>query len=252
MFKEEIMLKGQIAIVTGASRGIGKAIVLKFAEQGAKVAFNYSSDDKAANQLIEELTKMGAEHLVFKGSVTDKKFVASMIDEIKKKWGGVDILVNNAGIIKDKPLLMLAEEDWDNVLNVHLKGAYFFSKAVISSMMAKKKGSIINISSLSGIFGREYQTNYGAAKAGLLGFTKCLAREVGNYNIRVNAITVGFINTSMTKQLPKDIIAKMTDLIPLKRTGEPEEVANTVLFLASDLSSYMTGATLNLTGGQYM
>lgn len=246
------LLENCVAIVTGASRGIGSAIVKKFAEHGAKVAFNYSSDDKSANELIKELQKIGCDYLVFKGSVTDLSFVRDMVEEVKQKYNRIDILVNNAGIIRDKPILMMSENDWDDVINVNLKSAFYFTKSVVSTMIAAKKGSIINISSLTGVFGREMQCNYGAAKAGLIGFTKCLARELGQFNIRVNAIAAGLIDTRMTKQLPPDIKNKLIDLIPLKRIGQPEEVANVALFLASELSSFITGAVINLTGGQYM
>jgi 3-oxoacyl-[acyl-carrier protein] reductase len=248
----EKLLQNKVAIVTGASRGIGRAIVLKLCNEGAKVAFNYSSDEKSVAETIKLLEEQKCEYLVFKGSVTDVNFVKLMVDEVKKKWQTIDILVNNAGIIKDKPLLMMSEDDWDEVISVSLKGAFYFTKYCISSMIAQKNGAIVNISSLSGVFGREAQTNYGAAKAGLLGFTKCLAREVGKYNVRVNAVMVGLIDTRMTKQLPRDIKEELIKLIPLGRIGQPEEVANTVLFLVSSLSSYITGAVINLTGGQYM
>jgi len=248
----EKLLHNKVAIVTGASRGIGRAIVLKLCSEGAKVAFNYSSDERSVAETIKLLEEQKYEYLVFKGSVTDINFVKSMVEEVKKKWQAIDILVNNAGIIKDKPLLMMSENDWDEVISVNLKGTFYFTKNVISTMIAQKNGTIVNISSLSGVFGREAQTNYGAAKAGLLGFTKCLAREVGRYNIRVNAVVVGLIDTRMTKQLPREIKENLINLIPLGRIGQPEEVANTVLFLVSDLSSYITGAIINLTGGQYM
>jgi len=248
----EKLLQNKVAIVTGASRGIGRAIVLKLYNEGAKVAFNYSSDEKSVAETIKLLEEQKCEYLVFKGSVKDVNFVKSMVDEVKKKWQTIDILVNNAGIIKDKPLLMMSEDDWDEVIYVNLKGAFYFTKYCISSMIAQKNGAIVNISSLSGVFGREAQTNYGAAKAGLLGFTKCLSREVGKYNVRVNAVMVGLIDTRMTKQLPRDIKEELIKLIPLGRIGQPEEVANTVLFLVSSLSSYITGAVINLTGGQYM
>jgi len=248
----EKLLGNKIAIVTGASRGIGKAIVLKLGNEGAKVAFNYSSDDKSASEVIKALDESECEYLVFKGSVADLTFVRSMIEKEREKWQRIDILVNNAGIIRDKPLLILSEKDWDDVLTVNLKGPFYFTKYIISTMIAQKSGSIVNISSLTGLFGRESQANYGAAKAGLIGFTKCLARELGRYNIRVNAIACGLIDTRMTKQLPKDISQELIKLIPLGRIGKPEEVANTLLFLVSDLASYITGAVINLTGGQYM
>lgn len=195
---------------------------------------------------------MGADYLIIKGSVADRTFVKEMVDETKKKWKRIDILVNNAGIIKDRPILLMPEKDWDDVLNVNLKSMYYTGKDVLSTMIAQKWGRIINISSLTAIAGRESQTNYGAAKAGVIGFTKCLAREVAPYSVLVNCIVAGLIDTQMTKKLPRDILAQLKGLIPLGRLGEPEEVANVVLFLSSDLCSYMTGAVLNVSGGEYM
>jgi len=183
--------------------------------------------------------------------VTDSEFVDSMVEDVKDRWGDVDVLVNNAGITRDDPLMMMSEENWDEVLDVNLKGPYHFTKKVVRSMMAQKHGTIVNIASLSGVFGREMQANYGASKGGLIGFTKCLARELGP-DIRVNSIAAGLIDTRMTKKLDPEIKDKLMDVIPLERVGEPEEVAKAVLFLVSDLSSYVSGATLNLTGGQYM
>jgi len=175
-----------------------------------------------------------------------------MVSEVKRKWKRIDTLVNNAGIIRDRPLLLMPEKDWDDVLNTNLKSMYYTSKAVLSTMIAQRWGRIINISSLTAIAGRETQTNYGAAKAGVIGFTKSLAREIGQYSILVNAIVAGLIDTQMTKKLPREIMAQLKPLIPLGRLGRPEEVADVVLFLSSDLCSYITGAVLNVSGGEYM
>lgn len=246
------MVQDRVAIVTGASRGIGRAIALKLAEEGARVVINYSRSDREAEEVKEKMSQLGADYLIFKGSVSDRIFVKEMIDETKKKWKRIDILVNNAGIIKDRPLLLMPEKDWDDVLNVNLKSMYYTGKAVLSTMIAQKWGRIINISSLTAIAGRESQTNYGAAKAGVIGFTKCLARETAQYSVLVNCIVAGLIDTQMTKKLPRDILAQLKGLIPLGRLGEPEEVAKVVLFLSSDLCSYMTGAVLNVSGGEYM
>jgi len=248
----ELLLKDKVAIVTGGSRGIGRAIALRLGEEGAKVAINYSRSDHDAEETKEKLLHSKIEYLVFKGSVTEQRFVKEMVDEVKRRWKRIDILVNNAGIIKDRPLLLMSEKDWDDVLNVNLKGMYYTSKAVLSTMIAQRWGRIINISSLTAIAGRETQTNYGAAKAGVIGFTKSLAREVGQYSILVNTIVAGLIDTQMTKKLPRDILAQLKGLIPLGRLGKPEEVGNVVLFLSSELCSYMTGAVLNVSGREYM
>lgn len=248
----ELLLKDKVAIVTGGSRGIGRAIALRLGQEGAKVAINYSRSDHDAEETKEKLSQFGIDYLVFKGSVADQGFAKEMISEVKRKWKRIDTLVNNAGIIRDRPLLLMPEKDWDDVLNTNLKSMYYTSKAVLSTMIAQRWGRIINISSLTAIAGRETQTNYGAAKAGVIGFTKSLAREIGQYSILVNAIVAGLIDTQMTKKLPREIMAQLKPLIPLGRLGRPEEVADVVLFLSSDLCSYITGAVLNVSGGEYM
>jgi len=248
----ELLLKDKVAIVTGGSRGIGRAIALRLGQEGAKVAINYSRSDHDAEETKEKLSQFGIDYLVFKGSVADQEFVKEMVSEVKRKWKRIDTLVNNAGIIRDRPLLLMPEKDWDDVLNTNLKSMYYTSKAVLSTMIAQRWGRIINISSLTAIAGRETQTNYGAAKAGVIGFTKSLAREIGQYSILVNAIVAGLIDTQMTKKLPREIMAQLKPLIPLGRLGRPEEVADVVLFLSSDLCSYITGAVLNVSGGEYM
>lgn len=246
------MLRDKVAIVTGSSRGIGKAIALKYAEMGAKVVLNHRKSDKEIEDVECKLKEIGASYLIFKGSVTDREFVKDMIKEVKIQWKHIDILVNNAGIIKDCPLLLMSEKSWNDVIDVNLKGTFYLCKETISTMMAQKDGRIVNISSLTAIAGREGQTNYGAAKAGVLGFTRSLAREVGKYGIRVNAIVAGLVDTQMTKKIPKEIINQIIPMIPLGRFANPEEIANVALFLASDMSSYMTGAVLNVSGGEYM
>ena len=245
-------IQGKIAIVTGSSRGIGRAIALALGKSGAKLVLTYSKNDKDMDETKSIMASYGIEYLVFKGSVENRLFSKQVVSDVKAKWGGVDILVNNAGIIKDRPLMLMSEQDWDQVIDVNLKGAFNFSKEVLSSMMSRNAGRIINISSLTAIAGREAQTNYGAAKAGLIGFTKSLAREAGYKNILVNAIVAGLIDTQMIKKVPRELVKKLEEFIPLRRIGKPEEVANVVLFLASDLSSYMTGAVLNISGGEYM
>ncbi len=245
-------LANKTSIITGASRGIGKQIAIQLAQCGAKVALVYSKSDRDMENVKEELKALGADYLIFKGSVTDKEFVKSMIKDIKNNWGKIDFLVNNAGITKDRPLMLMPEKDWDDVIDVNLKSAYYLSKEVLSSMFSSKSGQIINISSLTAIAGREAQTNYGAAKAGLIGFTKSLAREVGPKGIRVNAIVAGLIDTQMIKKIPKEMMQVALEHIPLRRIGKPEEVAKAVLFLASDMSSYITGSVINVSGGKYM
>ncbi|MHA1675829.1 MAG: beta-ketoacyl-ACP reductase [Candidatus Njordarchaeales archaeon] len=246
------MLENKVVIITGSSRGIGQAVALRLSENKAKVVINYSKNDKDAERIINVLGKRGAEFMVYKGSVSDRSFVMKMIKQTKEKWGRIDVLVNNAGISKDHPLMLLPERDWDDVIAVNLKGAYYCTKAVLSTMIAQRWGRIINISSLTAVSGREGQTNYAAAKAGLIGFTKSLARETAKYNVLVNAIVVGLIDTLMTKRLSLDILNKIKKMIPLGRLGMPEEVANVCIFLSSEFSSYITGAALNVTGGAYM
>lgn len=246
------LIEGKVAIVTGGVRGIGAATSLLFGRHGAKVCINYNKSIADAKKMGEQFTANQWDHLLMQGSVTDKVFIRDMVAAVKEKWGRVDIVVNNAGIVRDKSLLFMSDEDWDTVLDTDLKSAFYLSKEVISTMIAQRSGRIINISSLTALTGREGQTNYGAAKAGLIGFTKSLAREVAQYNILVNAIAAGLIDTRMTKKLKKEILDKIIEFIPLQRMGTPEEIAAITLFLASDLSSYMTGTVLNATGGQYM
>jgi 3-oxoacyl-[acyl-carrier protein] reductase len=246
------LLKNKIALISGASRGIGAAIAKCFAQEKAKVAIIFNKSEKEAEILKNEIVQNDGECLMFKGSVADFSRMKEIVKAIKENWGKIDILVNNAGIIKDKPLLLMNENEWDEVINTNLKGAFFLTKASLSTMIAQKQGKIINISSLTAMFGRPGQTNYGSAKAGLLGFTKSLARELAPYGILVNSIIYGLIDTQMTKSIPRPILEDLKKLIPLGRVGTPQEAANAALFLASTLSSYITGATLNVTGGEYM
>jgi 3-oxoacyl-[acyl-carrier protein] reductase len=246
------LIEGRVAIITGGARGIGAAISNLFGQNGAKVCINYNASIADAKKIGEQFTINRWDHLLMQGSVTDKEFIREMVTAVKEKWGRIDIVVNNAGIVRDKNLLFMSDDDWDTVVNTDLKSAFYLCKEVISTMIAQRCGRIINISSLTALMGREGQANYGAAKAGLIGFTKSLAREVANYNILVNAIAAGLIDTRMTKKMKKELREKLVELIPLQRIGTPEEIAAVALFLASDLSSYMTGTVLNVTGGQYM
>uniref|UniRef100_A0A450S544 3-oxoacyl-[acyl-carrier protein] reductase n=1 Tax=Candidatus Kentrum sp. FM TaxID=2126340 RepID=A0A450S544_9GAMM len=245
-------LNGQVALITGSSRGIGRAIAYAFASHGCRVVLNHTREGKDIVKTREELDAIGTDYRVFRGSVADAVFVNDMVETVVGEWGRIDILVNNAGINRDKPTMLLPERDWDEVIDTNLKGAFLCSKAVTKPMISQRSGRIINISSLTAVAGREGQSNYGAAKAGLIGMTKSMARELGAYNILVNALIVGLIDTLMTKKLPRAIQADLKKIIPLGRIGQPEEVANVCLFLASELSTYITGSTINCSGGGYM
>lgn len=246
------LLTEKVAIITGSSRGIGRAIAIRFSENGAKVVLNHTKTGRDIDETVAILSSKGADFMVCRGSVHDKDFVQHMVKDVKERYGRIDILVNNAGITRDRPLMLMPERDWDDVINTNLKGAYLCSKAVMSAMIEQRWGKIINITSITAVAGREGQTNYGAAKAGLIGFTKSLARETAKYNILVNAIVAGLIDTLITKRLPGDIMDDLKRLIPVGRIGRPDEIADVCLFFASEMSSYVTGAILNVSGGGYM
>ncbi len=236
--------------MTGGSRGIGRAIVLELINQGAKVAFTYIKSDEAAAQLLEEIKKLKAEAIAIKKTSRDFNSAKEIIKETIEKFGSLDILVNNAGIIKDKALMMMEPSEWQEVIETNLTGYFNMAKASIVTMMKQKSGNIINISSVAGIVGMPRQVNYAAAKAGIIGFTKSLAKEVAPYNIRVNAIAPGYIETDMTKDLKeKD---KLIEKIPVGRFGKPEEVAKAVSFLAGEQSGYITGQVIKVDGGLVM
>lgn len=242
-------LSGKVCLVTGGSKGIGRSICIEFAKNGADIALNYSSDEIAAAQTAEEIKKLGAKVETFKTDVSDFEQVEKMVKDIYDKLGRIDILVNNAGITKDALLLRMTEKEWDKVIDVNLKGVFNTSKACIKYMLKQKQGGrIINISSIVGIYGNAGQTNYAAAKAGIIGFTKSLAKEVGSRDITVNAIAPGFIRTDMTfSLLQKD--SDISKNIPLKRLGNPEDVAKAAAFLASEDASYITGQVIAVDGG---
>ena len=247
-------VKDKVAIVTGSSRGIGKEIALKFAENGAKVVVNYPVDGEADNaeQLVAEIKDLGSEAVAIKADVTDSKEVKSLVKKTRKEFDRIDILVNNAGITRDKLLMRMKEEDWDSVLDVNLKGAFNTTKAVSRVMMKQRAGTVINVASVVGLMGNAGQANYSASKAGLIGFTKSVAREFAKRNITVNAVAPGFIETAMTDELSDKVVEEMTSNIPLEDFGQPEDVANAVLFLASDLSNYITGEVIRVDGGMAM
>ncbi|TRZ83251.1 MAG: 3-oxoacyl-[acyl-carrier-protein] reductase [Sediminibacterium sp.] len=246
------LLTGKVAIVTGAARGIGAAIALKLAAQGAHIAFTYVSDTSAekANNLVAEIEKLGVKAKAYKTNAADFTACESFVNEVVASFGTVDICVNNAGISKDNLLLRMTPEQWDDVINTNLKSIYNMTKHVIRPMMKAKSGSIINMSSIIGIRGNAGQSSYAASKAGVIGFTKSIALEIGSRNIRCNAIAPGFVETDMTHYLNEGDAGKaFLDKIPLGRFGKAEEIANTTLFLASDLSSYITGQVISACGG---
>jgi 3-oxoacyl-[acyl-carrier protein] reductase len=242
-------LEGEIALVTGASRGIGKAIAERLAADGATV-IGTATTDKGAEAITAYLQASGGKGLCL--NVTDNESVAAVIKQITDEFGAVSILVNNAGITKDNLLMMMKEEQWDDVINTNLTSVYRLSKSVLRSMMKARKGRIINIASVVGSTGNPGQTNYSATKAGILGFTKSLAREIGSRNITVNAVAPGFIDTDMTRELAEEQRAALVSQIPLSRLGDPEDIANAVAFLAGPEASYITGETLHVNGGMYM
>ena len=248
----ENMLKDKVALVTGASRGIGKAIAIALAHQGAKVAINYSSSDDVAIEVCEIIRKNGGTAEIFKAKVNVEEEVDSMFAAIEEKLGSVEILVNNAGITKDNLLMRMKTEEWDNVIDVNLKGAFLCTRRVLKGMMKARYGKIINISSVVGFSGNAGQFNYSATKAGIIGMTKSAALELGSRGIRVNAVAPGFIETDMTAVLTDEVKAAYMEKIPLKALGKVEDIANAVVYLASPLSDYMTGQTLHLNGGLYL
>lgn len=245
-------LANKIALVTGGSRGIGKAIVLELAKSGAHVAINFAGNREAAEQVAQEVEALGRKSMLLQANVADSTAVQAMVKQVIDQFGQIDILVNNAGITRDNLMMRMKEEEWDDVLNINLKGVFNCTKAVTRQMMKQRSGRIINISSVVGAMGNAGQANYAAAKAGVIGLTKSAARELASRGITVNAVAPGFITTDMTAVLDEEIIKQLTAQIPLSRLGQPEDIAKAVRFLASDEASYMTGQTLHIDGGMYM
>ena len=243
------LLEGKTAIITGASRGIGKGIAIIFAEHGANVAFTYSSSIEAAKSLEKELHSHGTIVKGYQSNAANFDDSQKLAEEVLNDFGNIDILINNAGITKDNLLMRMVEDDFDKVIEVNLKSVFNMTKAVQRTMLKQRKGSIINMSSVVGVKGNAGQTNYAASKAGIIGFSKSVALELGSRNIRCNVIAPGFIETEMTAKLDKEIVSEWRSGIPLKRGGSPKDIANACVFLASDLSSYITGQTLNVDGG---
>ncbi|OAB78273.1 3-oxoacyl-[acyl-carrier-protein] reductase [Cochleicola gelatinilyticus] len=243
------LLEGKTAIITGGSRGIGKGIVEVFAKHGANVAFTYNSSSEAANALADELSETGIKAKAYKSDASNYEQSQDLASEVLKDFGSIDILINNAGITKDNLLMRISEEDFDKVIEVNLKSVFNMTKAVQRTMLKQRKGSIINMSSVVGVKGNAGQTNYAASKAGIIGFTKSVALELGSRDIRCNAIAPGFIETEMTGKLDEATVQSWREAIPLKRGGSPEDIANACVFLGSDLSSYITGQVMNVDGG---
>jgi 3-oxoacyl-[acyl-carrier protein] reductase len=244
------LLENKVSIITGATRGIGKRIVELFADQGSHIIFTYiSSDEKAPRDLESELQAKGVKAKGYKFNVADFAACEEMANDVVKEFGSIDVVVNNAGITRDNLLMRMSEEQWDEVINTNLKSVFNMTKAVQRTMLKQRKGSIVNMSSVVGVKGNAGQANYAASKAGLLGFTKSVALELGSRNIRCNAIAPGFIETEMTGALDEATVEGWRNAIPLKRAGTTEDVANLALFLASDMSAYITGQTINVDGG---
>jgi 3-oxoacyl-[acyl-carrier protein] reductase len=245
------LLENKLAIITGATRGIGREIAVEFAKQGANIAFTFSSSVDAAIALEKELTNLGVKAKGYQSNAADFDAAQALAKEVLKEFGTIDILVNNAGITKDNLLMRITEEDFDKVIEVNLKSVFNLTKAVIRPMMKQRSGSIINMSSIVGLKGNAGQTNYAASKAGIVGFSKSVALELGSRNIRSNVVAPGFIETEMTTKLDEATVQNWRDGIPLKRGGQPIDIANACVFLASDMSSYITGQTLSVDGGMH-
>ncbi len=243
------LLEGKTALITGASRGIGKSIAIRFANEGADIAITNIFDDDEFKATVKELEALGVKAKGYVSNAADFNDAIKLIDSVVADFSRIDILVNNAGITKDTLLMRMTEDQWDAVIAVNLKSVFNLSKAVLQPMLKQKSGSIINMSSVVGVSGNAGQSNYSASKAGIIGFTKSVAKEVGSRNIRCNAIAPGFIMTEMTDKLPEDVKKEWINKIPLKRGGTPEDVANTALYLASELSSFVSGQTIHVCGG---
>jgi 3-oxoacyl-[acyl-carrier protein] reductase len=243
------LLESKVAIVTGGSRGIGKAICQSFAENGCDVAFTYNNSKESAENLATELNKMGVRAKAYKSDASSFDDSSKLVDDVISDFGKIDVLVNNAGIKKDNLLMRMDKEDFDSVINTNLSSVFNLTKSSIRTFLKQRSGSIINISSVVGVKGNAGQSNYSASKAGIIGFSKSVALELGSRNIRSNVIAPGFIETDMTDSLSEDVINSWKESIPLKRGGNPSDVGNACVFLASDLSSYITGQVLHVDGG---
>ena len=242
-------LEGKVALITGASRGIGRATALKFAAEGAKVAINFAGNTQKAEEVKNLIESNGGEALLVQGDVSDFAKVGEIVEKVVETWGRIDILVNNAGITRDNLLLKMSEKDFDDVIATNLKGVFNATKAVTKLMMKQREGRIVNLSSVVGLIGNISQANYSAAKAGIIGFTKSVAKELASRNVTVNAVAPGFISTDMTDALSDKVKEESMKLIPLGRLGQPEDIANTIEFLVSDRAAYITGQVICVDGG---
>jgi 3-oxoacyl-[acyl-carrier protein] reductase len=242
------LLEGKVALITGANRGIGRAIALKLAEEGAAIAFTDLAYDDNSRSLEAACSELGVKGKMYPSDASKYDETEKVVSQVHEYFGSIDVLVNNAGITKDTLLMRMTEDQWDAVINVNLKSVFNFTKAVLPIMLKQRSGSIINMSSVVGVAGNASQANYSASKAGIIGFTKSTAKEVGSRNIRCNALAPGYIVTEMTDKLPEEVREAWIKTIPLRRGGTPEDVANTTLFLASDLSSYVSGQVINVCG----
>ena len=243
------LLKGKVAVITGATRGIGRGVAEVFAKNGANIAFTYVSSDEKAKEVEKSLQSFGVKAKAYKFNVADYTAAEEFIAVVVEEFGQIDAIVNNAGITRDGLLMRMSEENWDDVMNINLKSVFNITKCALKTLLKQRFGSIINMSSVVGIEGNGGQSNYAASKAGVIGFTKSIAQEIGSRNIRCNAIAPGFIETEMTADLDQNVIKGWIEDIPMKRAGTAEDVANAALFLASDLSSYVNGQVLNVCGG---
>lgn len=246
------LLDGKVVLITGASRGIGKGIAEIFVREGAKVAFSFLSSEEKARALEAELTSGGGTAKGFKSDASKFDQAQKLVDDIVAEFGTIDVVINNAGITRDNLLMRMSEEHWDEIMDVNLKSVFNLTKAVMRTMLKARSGSIINMSSVVGVKGNAGQSNYAASKAGIIGFTKSVAAELGSRNIRCNAVAPGFIETEMTGALDEKVVDEWRAAIPLKRGGSPDDVANLCLFLASDMSTYITGQVINVDGGMLM
>ncbi len=242
-------LEGHVALVTGASRGIGRAVALRLAAEGVKVAVNYNSGEAPAQQLVDKISAQGGEALPLQADVAEEAQVKSMVAQVRKQWGRVDILVNNAGIRKDRLLMRMTTREWDDPINVNLRGAFFCTKAVLPLMVRQRRGRIINMSSVVGVAGNPGQANYAASKAALIGLTKSVAKEVARRNITANALAPGYILTGMVEELSDDLKQMILDRVPMNRLGVPEDIAGVVAFLCTDEAGYITGQVIRVDGG---
>jgi 3-oxoacyl-[acyl-carrier protein] reductase len=247
-----LKLQGKVALITGSSRGIGEVIARRLATEGVRVAINYRTSEDAANRVVQSIIGSGGEAFAVGADVSQEQEARSLIERVLEQWQQLDILVNNAGITRDRLLMRMTSDEWDEVLNVNLRGAYLCVKFALPHMVRQRHGRIINISSVVGLAGNAGQANYAASKAGLIGFTKAIAREIASRNITVNALAPGYITTEMVEKLPEEVKKQILARIPLGRFGEPEDVAETVTFLCSDEAGYITGQVITIDGGLTM